>query len=194
MIDSNKLDVAAAFVNTARFVDDLLNLDNPHFAKYLHLNADGKTGGIYPKYLKINLEQTGFPLHFLDVTIIMEKNRFWTTLHDKRNDPKYVKAPMLRYQHFSTHLPENTLYNTVTGQMHRYEGICQRKHDFLLLAALLTLELFNKDYAIHKIYSRIRTFINKSTPIYHSIDTDAMLNEIKRLVRLIQTLHLKHPY
>jgi hypothetical protein len=189
ILEAGKKDIAKAFLHTARFVDDLLSLDNPHFAKYIYLPE-----GIYPDYLILNLEQSDLNLHFLDITILQTVNRFWTTLHDKRNDPKYDKVPMLRYAHFSTHLPASTLYNTVTGQLHRYRGICQKKKDFLVLTAILVHTLIDKDYVEHKIYARIRSFMKRFIPIYHSSDIKLMINQIRKYVVLIHNKTLTHDY
>jgi hypothetical protein len=56
------------FVNTLRYIDDLLNANNPYFKQYLVFDGifyrDGSPAGIYPAYLKCCLEQSGHAVHF----------------------------------------------------------------------------------------------------------------------------------
>ena len=44
--DNNQTDIIEAFNSTSRYLDDLLNIDNPYFEQML--------GHIYPTKLKLN--------------------------------------------------------------------------------------------------------------------------------------------
>ena len=60
--DNNQANVIEAFNSTSRYLDDLLNIDNPHFEQIV--------GRIYPAELhlkKANLSDTEGP--FLDLSI-----------------------------------------------------------------------------------------------------------------------------
>ena len=98
---------------------------------------------IYPHSLKVNLEQTGNTVHFLDLTIKCTNSKkfpFTTDLFDKRTLPKFANLPMTRYPHRSGFVPAHFGLNIVTSQGFRllrikmptkkrfYFPLCQDHH------------------------------------------------------------------
>ena len=65
----NKADVIEAFNSTSRYLDDLLNIDNPYF--------EGMVNQIYPPELqlnKANISDTEAP--FLDLLLLLQMDLF----------------------------------------------------------------------------------------------------------------------
>ena len=86
----NQADVIKAFNSTSRYLDDLLNIDNPYF--------EGMVNQIYPSELqlnKANTSDTEAPFFYLHLSI---PNGFVSSkIYDKRNDFDFyiVNFPVL---------------------------------------------------------------------------------------------------
>ena len=75
----NQADVIEAFNSTTRYLDDLLNIDNPYF--------EGMVNQIYPPELqlnKANISDTEAP--FLDLHLSVANRFVSSKIYDKRDD------------------------------------------------------------------------------------------------------------
>ena len=75
----NQADVIEAFNSTSRYLDDLLNIDNPYF--------EGMVNQIYPPELqlnKANISDTEAP--FLDLHLSVANGFVSSKIYDKRDD------------------------------------------------------------------------------------------------------------
>ena len=75
----NQADVIEAFNSTSRYLDDLLNIDNPYF--------EGMVNQIYPPELqlnKANISDTEAP--FLDLHLSVANGFVSSKVYDKRDD------------------------------------------------------------------------------------------------------------
>ena len=64
--DNNQTDIIEAFNSTSRYLDDLLNIDNPNFEKMV--------GRIFPTELQLNkANSSNTEAPFLDLKIIYNK-------------------------------------------------------------------------------------------------------------------------
>ena len=75
----NQADVIEAFNSTSRYLDDLLNIDNPYF--------EGMANQIYPPELqlnKANISDTEAP--FLDLHLSVANGFVSSKIYDKRDD------------------------------------------------------------------------------------------------------------
>ena len=75
----NQADVIKAFNSTSRYLDDLLNIDNPYF--------EGMVNQIYPSELqryKANTSDTEAP--FLDLHLSISNGFVSSTIYDKCDD------------------------------------------------------------------------------------------------------------
>ena len=75
----NQADVIEAFISTSRYLDDLLNIDNPYF--------EGMVNQIYPPELqlnKANISDTEAP--FLDLHLSVANRFVSSKIYDKRDD------------------------------------------------------------------------------------------------------------
>ena len=75
----NKADIIKAFNSTSRYLDDLLNIDNPYF--------EGMVNQIYPPELqlnKANASDTEAP--FLDLHLSISNGFVSSKIYDKHDD------------------------------------------------------------------------------------------------------------
>ena len=76
--DNNLTDIIQAFNSTSRYLDDLLNIDNPYFEEMV--------GQIYPTELqlsKANSSDTEAP--FLDLNLYITNGIVSSKIYDKQN-------------------------------------------------------------------------------------------------------------
>ena len=88
--DNNQTEIIEAFNSTSRYLDDLLNIDNPYFEQMV--------GQIYPTELqlnKTNFSDTKAP--FLDLNLSMTNGSVSSEIYDKRDDFNFeiVNFPFL---------------------------------------------------------------------------------------------------
>ena len=90
----NQADVIEAFNSTSRYLDDLLNIDNPYF--------EGMVNQIYPSELQLNkgnISDTEAP--FLDLHLSVANGFVSSKIYDKRDDFDFdiVNFPFLARLH-----------------------------------------------------------------------------------------------
>ena len=75
----NQADVIKAFNSTSRYLDDLLNIDNPYF--------EGMVNQIYPSELQLNKANTlDTEAPFLDLHLSISNGFVSSKIYDKRDD------------------------------------------------------------------------------------------------------------
>ena len=75
----NQADVIKAFNTTSRYLDDLLNIDNPYF--------EGMVNQIYPSELQLNKANTSdTEAPFLDLHLSISNGFVSSKIYDKRDD------------------------------------------------------------------------------------------------------------
>ena len=76
---NNQADVIKAFNSTSRYLDDLLNIDNPYF--------EGMVNQIYPSELQLNKANTSdTEAPFLDLHLSISNGFVSSKIYDKRDD------------------------------------------------------------------------------------------------------------
>ena len=77
--DNNQADIIEAFNSTSRYLDDLLNIDNPYFEQMV--------GQIYPTELQLNkANSSDTEAPFLDLNLLITNGIFLSKIYDKRDD------------------------------------------------------------------------------------------------------------
>ena len=75
----NQADIIEAFDSTSRYLDDLLNIDNPY--------SKGMINKIYPPELQLNKANTSdTEAPFLDLHLSISNGFFFSKIYDKRDD------------------------------------------------------------------------------------------------------------
>ena len=88
--DNNQTDIIEAFNTTSRYLDYLLNIDNPHFEQML--------GQIYPTELQLNkANSSDTEAPFLDLNLSITNGIVSPKIYDKRDDFNFetVNFPFL---------------------------------------------------------------------------------------------------
>ena len=88
--DNNQSDVVEAFNSTSRYLDDLLNIDNPYFEQMV--------GQIYPTELQLNkANSSDTEAPFLDLNLSITNGIVSSKIYDKRDDFNFeiVNFPFL---------------------------------------------------------------------------------------------------
>ena len=77
--DNNQADIIEAFNSTSRYLDDLLNIDNPYFEQMV--------GQIYPTELQLNkANSSDTEAPFLDLNLSITNGIVSSKIYDKRDD------------------------------------------------------------------------------------------------------------
>ena len=75
--DNNQTDIIEAFNSTSRYLDDLLNIDNPYFEQMV--------GQIYPTRLQLNkANSSDTEAPFLDLNLSIRNGMVSSKIYDKR--------------------------------------------------------------------------------------------------------------
>jgi len=156
LIETNQLTLLHSYKCTRRYIDDVLAANNPHYEKHRYLSP--LRTGIYPAdTLVLNAEQTDLPLHFLDIQVLydIERHNYYTTVWDKRYDPKYHKLPSQKYPLITTALTRNSLFAILTGRMHTARILSSRRTDCI-------------DYTVRTMHTMITNGYNPNALLAHT--------------------------
>ena len=131
----NQADVIEAFNSTSRYLDDLLNIDNPCF--------EGMFNQIYPPELqlnKANISDTEAP--FLDLRLSVANGFVSSKIYDKRDDFDFdiVNFPFV---------------------LLRFVRVCSHVTDFNARNKCLTAKLLQQGYRYHKLRKTFSKFYRR---------------------------------
>ena len=100
-------DRARRFLNTFRFIDDLIIFnDADEFLKSFH--------EIYPKELELKKENiSNDAATFLDMEILIKDKKFLYNLYDKRDNFGF---DIVRFPYKSSNIPSKTFYSTIGAE------------------------------------------------------------------------------
>ena len=139
--DNNQTDIIEAFNSTSRYLDDLLNIDNPYFGQTV--------GQIYPTELplnKANSSDTDAP--FLDFNLSITNGIVSSKIYDKWDDFNFetVNFPFL-----DGDVPRSPSYGEYISQLIRFARVCSNVDELNNINLLLTAKLFKQGYRYYKI-------------------------------------------
>ena len=102
--NDNQPDIIEAFNSTSRYLDDLLNIDNPYF--------EGMVNQIYPPELKLNKDNTSdTEVPFLDLHLSISNGFVSSKIYDKRDD------------FFHGDVPSRPSYGVYVSQLIRFASV-----------------------------------------------------------------------
>ena len=122
-------EIIEAFKSTSRYLDDLLNIDNPYF--------EGMVNRIYPPELQLNKANTSdTEAPFLDLHLSISKGFVSSKIYDKRDDFK-VKTPVsMSKKIFSASNNQNGFKREIKITAQRLEEV----ENFKYLGAIISNE------------------------------------------------------
>lgn len=144
----SQADIIAAFNNTSRYLDDILNLDNPYF--------DSMVSSIYPKELKLNkANNSDTSAAFLDLDLSIDNGIISSKIYDKRDDFNFN---IVNYPHLDGDVPKATSYGVYISQLIRFSRACSSVDDFNKRNLLITEKLLKQGYRYHKLRKTFAKF------------------------------------
>ena len=108
------------FNSTSRYLDDLLNIDNPYF--------EGMVNQIYPPELqlyKANISDTETP--FLDLHLSVANGFVSSKIYDKRDDFDF---DIVNFPFLDGDVPRRASYGVYISQLIRFARVCNHVTDF----------------------------------------------------------------
>ena len=127
--DNNQTDIIEAFNSTSRYLDDLLNIDNPYF--------EHMVGQIYPTELQLNKANSAdTEAPFLDLDLSITNCIVSSKIYHKRDDFNFeiVIFPFL----------QSPSYGVYISKLFRLARVCSNLDDFNNRNLFLTAKLLNK--------------------------------------------------
>ena len=149
--DIKQAEIIEAFKSTSRYLDDLLNIDNPYF--------EGMVNRIYPPELQLNKANTAdTEAPFLDLYLSIANGFVSSKIYDKRDnfDFDIVNFPVL-----DGDVPRSTSYGVYISQLIRFARVSSHVVDFSARNKSLTAKLLQQGYRYHKLRKTFSKFYRR---------------------------------
>ena len=118
--DNNQTDIIEAFNSTSRYLDDLLNIDNPYFEQMV--------GQIYPTDLQLNKANSSHTeAPFLDLNLSIANGIVSSEIYDKRGDFNFE---IVNFPFLDRDVPRSPSYGVYIYQLIRFAKACSYLDDF----------------------------------------------------------------
>ena len=139
--DNNPTDIIEAFDSTSRYLDDLLDIDNPYFEQMI--------GQIYPTELQLNeVNSSDTEAPFLDLDLSITNGIVSSMIYDKRDDFKFERV---NFPFFDGDVPRSPSYGVYISQLIRFVKVCSNVDYFNNRNQFLTAKLLKQGYGCNKI-------------------------------------------
>ena len=170
--DVKQAEIIEAFKSTSRYLDDLLNVDNPYF--------EGMVNRIYPPELQLNKANTSdTEAPFLDLHLSISNGFVSFKIYDKRDDFDF---DIVNFPFLDGDVPRSTSYGVYISQLIRFARVSSHVTDFNARNKSLTAKLLQQGYRYHKLW---KTFSKFNRRHYELVSKD--------LLCLRRKFSLKHP-
>ena len=134
-------EIIEAFKSTSRYLDDLLNIDNPYF--------EGIVNRIYPPELQLNKANTSdTEAPFLDLHLSISNGFISSKIYDKRDDFDFDIA---YFPFLDGDVSRSTSYGVYISQLIRFARVSSYVAHFNALNKSLTSKLLQQGYRYHKL-------------------------------------------
>ena len=147
--DDTQADVIEAFNSTSRYLDVLLNIDNPYF--------EGMVSQIYPAELQLNKANTfGTEAPFLDLHLSILDGFVSSKIYDKRDDFDF---DIVNFPFLDGDVPRTTSYGVYITRLIRFARVSGHLADFNAHNRSLTAKLLQQGYRYHNFGKLFLNFI-----------------------------------
>ena len=134
--DVKQAEIIEAFKSTSRYLDDLLNIDNPYF--------EGMVNRIYPPELQLNKTNTAdTEAPFLDLHLSISNGFVSSKIYDKRDDFDF---DIVNFPFLDGDVPCSTSYGVYISQLIRFARVSSHVVDFNARNKSLTAKLLQQGY------------------------------------------------
>ena len=170
----DQADIISAFNYTSRYLDDILNLDNPFF--------ESMFSSIYPKELKLNRANScDTSAAFLDLDLSIENGIISSKIYDKRDDFNFN---IVNFPQLDGDVPKATSYGVYISQLIRFARACTSVNDFNKRNLLITEKLLKQGYRYHKLRKTFTKFYFRNLNL---------INKYKCNLKALLTQGISHP-
>ena len=139
--DVKQAEIIESFKSTSRYLDDLLNIDNPYF--------EGMVNRIYPPELQLNKANTSdTEAPFLDLHLSISNGFVSSKINDKRDDFDF---DIVNFPFLDGDVPRSTSYGVYISQLIRFARVSSHVVDFNARNKSLTAKLLQQGYRYHKL-------------------------------------------
>ena len=139
--DVRQAEIIEAFKSTSRYLDDLLNIDNPYF--------EGRVNRIYPPELQLNKANTSnTEVPFLDLHLSISNGFVSYKIYVKRDDFDF---DIVNFPFFDGDVPCSTSYGVYISQLIRFARVSSHVADFSARNKSLIAKLLQQGYRYHKL-------------------------------------------
>ena len=146
--DNNQADIIEAFNSTSRYLDDLLNIDDPYFEQMV--------GQIYPTELQLNkANSSDTEAPFLDLNLSITNGIVSSKIYDKPDDFNF---DIVNFPFLDGDVPRSPSYGVYISQLIRFARVCSNGGDFNNRNLFLTAKLLKQGYRYHKIRKAFSKF------------------------------------
>ena len=153
--DNNQADIIEAFNSTSRYLDDLLNIDNPYFEQMV--------GQIYPTELQLNKANSSVTeAPFLDLNLSITNGIVSSKIYDKRDDFNFE---IVNFPFLDGDVPRSHSYGVYISQLIRFARVCSNVDDFNNSNLFLTAKLLKQGYRYHKIRKAFSKFYHRHSEL-----------------------------
>ena len=149
--DVKQTEIIEAFKSTSRYLDDLLNIDNPYF--------EGMVNRIYPPELQLNKANTSdTEARFLDLHLSISNRFVSSKIYDKRDDFDF---DIVNFPFLDGDVPRSTSYAVYISQLIRFARVSSHVVDFNAHNKSLTAKLLQQGYRYHKLRKTFSKFYRR---------------------------------
>ena len=149
--DVKEAEIIEAFKSTSRYLDDLLNIDNPYF--------EGMVNRIYPPELQLNKANTAdTEAPFLDLHLSISNGFVSSKIYDKRDDFDF---DIVNFPFLDGDVPRSTSYGVYISQLIRFARVSSHVVDFNARNKSLTAKLLQQGYRYHKLRKTFSKFYRR---------------------------------
>ena len=133
--DNYQTDIIEAFYSTSRYLDDLLNIDNPYFEQMV--------GQIYPTELQLNkANSSDTEARFLDLNLSITNGIISSIIYDKWDDFNFE---IVNFPFLDGDVPRSTSYGEYISQLISFVRGCSNVDAFNSRNLFLTAKLKSYD-------------------------------------------------
>ena len=154
--DVKQAEILEAFKSTSRYLDDLLNIDNPYF--------EGMVNRIYPPELQLNKANTSdTEAPFLDLHLSISNGFVSSKIYDKRDDFDF---DIVNFPFLDGDVPCSTSYGVYISQLIRFARVSSHVVDFNARNKSLTAKLLQQGYRYHKLRKTFSKFYRRHYEVW----------------------------
>lgn len=151
----SQADLITSFNRTSRYLDDILNLDNPYFETYM--------SSIYPPELTLNkANASDISAPFLDLDLSIQNGVISSKIYDKREDFDFN---IVNYPFLDGDVPRSTSYGIYISQLIRFARACSSVEEFNKRNLIITEKLLSQGYRYHKLRKAFSKFYYRNSSL-----------------------------